>query len=144
MPGLPTCGGRSAKDDKNVISGLLDTNIIIDLLNQKSAAINWSGSVQLQKFAITPIVWMETVEGARDRIERAQIIRFLRQFRIEHSTPQDNNWAMQQFGQFYLSHGVEMTDVMIASVAVRLSVPLYTLNIRHYAPLPDVDERKPY
>lgn len=51
---------------------------------------------------------------------------------------------MLQFGRFYLSHGVEMTDVMIASVAVRLSVPLYTLNIRHYAPLPDVDEHKPY
>jgi predicted nucleic acid-binding protein len=127
-----------------VISGLLDTNIIIDLLNQQNTAINWSASVHLQEFAITPVVWMETVEGARDRIERAQIIRFLRQFRIEHPTPGDNDWAMLQFGRFYLSHGVEMADVMIASVAVRLSVTLFTLNIRHYAPLPDVDERKPY
>jgi len=37
-----------------------------------------------------------------------------------------------------------MADAMIASVAVRLAVPLYTLNIKHYAPLPDVDEQKPY
>lgn len=71
-------------------------------------------------------------------------MRFLRRFHLEHPTPDDNNWAMLQFGRFYLSHGVEMTDVMIASVAVRLSVPLYTLNIRHYAPLPDLDEQKPY
>jgi predicted nucleic acid-binding protein len=41
-------------------------------------------------------------------------------------------------------HGVQFADVMIASVAVRLNVPLYTLNIKHYSPLPDVDERKPY
>jgi predicted nucleic acid-binding protein len=94
--------------------------------------------------AITPIVWMETIQGARDQIERAQIIRFLRQLRIEHPTSDDNNWAMLQFGQFYLSHRIKMSDVMIASVAVRLAVPLYTLNIRHYAPLPKVDEQKPY
>jgi len=51
---------------------------------------------------------------------------------------------MRQFETFHLSHRIEYEDVMIASVAVRLSVPLYTLNIRHYAPLPDVDEQKPY
>ena len=87
---------------------------------------------------------METVEGARNNAERARIVRFLRQFYMEHPTSDDNNWAMLQFSRFYLSHKIDMQDIMIASVAVHLAVPLYTLNIKHYAPLPDVDERHPY
>lgn len=125
-------------------SGILDTTIIIDLLNQTNAALRWGTSTQLRDLMITPIVWMETVQGAHDKVERIRIIHFLHQFQIEHPTSSDNDWAMRQFGQFFLSHGIGMMDIMIASVAVRLAIPLYTLNIKHYAPLPDVDERKPY
>jgi predicted nucleic acid-binding protein len=63
---------------------------------------------------------------------------------MEHPTPDDNHWAMLQFSRYYLSHNIEMQDIMIASVAARLAVPLYTLNIKHYAPLPGVDEQRPY
>lgn len=33
---------------------------------------------------------------------------------------------------------------MIASIAVRLHVPLYTRNVKHFAPLPNLDEQQPY
>ncbi len=87
---------------------------------------------------------MEIIQGARNSIERAQYVRFLRQFTVEHPTPDDNRWAMRQFAQFHLSHGIEMADVMIASVAAHFEIPLYTLNLRHYLPLPGVDVRRPY
>lgn len=83
-------------------------------------------------------------QGAQNNRELLELTRFLRQFYIEHPTIADNNWTMRQFGRFNLSHKIDMADVMIASVAVRLAVPLYTLNIRHYEPLPDVDEQRPY
>jgi len=127
-----------------LIKAVLDTNILVHLLRQHPPAVNWFQGLGKQQLALTPIVWIETVRGARNTSERAQIIRFLRQFYIEHPTIDDNNWAMLQFSRFFLSHGTDFEDVLIASVAVRLSVPLYTLNIRHFAPLPDVDERKPY
>ena len=124
----------------------LDTNIIIDLLRGLPAAVNWqqAQSNNRLRLAITPVVWLETVEGAENRVERAQAIRFLRKFRVEHPTPDDNNWAMHQFAQYHLSHSVDFPDVMIASVAVRLNVPLYTLNIKHYAPLPNLNDIRPY
>ncbi len=123
---------------------ILDTSVIVDYFRQNHDAKNWFQNLKRQHPAITPVVWMETVQGARDKVERAQIIRFLHQFHVEHPTQADNNWAMLQLAQFNLSHGVELADVMIASVAVRLSVPLYTLNIKHYTPLPSVNERRPY
>lgn len=97
-----------------------------------------------QKLIITPIVWMEIVQGARNAKERAQLMRFLRQFQIEHSTESDHRWAMRQLAQFHLSHSVEIADVLIASVAVRLDIIIYTLNIKHYAPLPNIKAQLPY
>jgi len=127
-----------------VIDALLDTSIVIDLLRGFPAATNWFQTLGRQRLAITPVVWMETVQGASDKVKRAHAIRFLRQFHIEHPTEDDNRWAMRQLAQFCLSHGIHLEDVMIASVAARLSTPVYTINLKHFAPLPGVDANRPY
>jgi predicted nucleic acid-binding protein len=127
-----------------VIDAILDTSVVIDLLRGREPAARWFSTLGRQRPAITPVVWMEAVQGATDATKRAQAIRFLRQFFVEHPTADDNRWAMRQLGRYYLSHGAHLQDVMIASVAVRLSVPLYTLNLRHYLPLPGVQALRPY
>lgn len=127
-----------------VTDAIVDTSILIDLLRAFLPATEWFSGLGRQRVAITPVVWMETVQGAINREKRAQAIRFLRQFRIEHPTEDDNRWAMRQTASFHLSHGVQLQDTMIASVAARLAVPLYTTNLKHFQPLPAVDARKPY
>jgi predicted nucleic acid-binding protein len=126
-----------------VTDAVLDTSVIVDYLRQKTIAQSWFLQNQRKRLVITPIVWMETVEGARNGIERDQILRFLKQFPIEHTTEDDNRWAMRQFARIHLGYGAELTDVMIAAVAVRLNVPLYTLNIKHYVAL-NVNAVRPY
>jgi predicted nucleic acid-binding protein len=127
-----------------VIDAILDTSILIDLLRAFPSATDWFVSLGRQRLAITPVVWMETIQGATDGVKRAQAIRFLRQFHIEHPTEDDNRWAMRQTASFHLSHGIQLQDAMIASVAARLAVPLYTTNLKHFQPLPSVDAKKPY
>lgn len=127
-----------------VTDAILDTSILIDLLRAFPPATSWFAGLGRQRLAITPVVWMETIQGATDQIKRAQAIRFLRQFRIEHPTEDDNRWAMRQTASFHLSHGVHLQDAMIASVAARLAVPLYTANLKHFQPLPSVNASKPY
>jgi predicted nucleic acid-binding protein len=127
-----------------VTDAILVTNIIVDILNGFQPALLWFADIAEQHLAITSIVWMETVEGARNLPEQKKIIDLLTGFKIEHSTQTDDEWAMEQFAKFHLSHGLEFQDAMIASVSIRLSVPPYTQNMKHFAPLPGVDERKPY
>ena len=127
-----------------VISGIVDTSVIVDYLRGYKPAKDWFEAQATQVLAVTPVVWLETVQGASNKVERDRAIRFLQQFQMEHPLPTDNEWAMKQLAQYFLSHGVQFPDVMIASVAVRLRIPLYTKNTRHFAPLPDVDERQPY
>lgn len=127
-----------------VTDAILDTSILIDLLRAYPPAAEWFSGRGRLRLAITPVVWMETVQGATDSARRAQAIRLLRQFRIEHPTEDDNRWAMRQAARFHLSHNIHLQDVMIASVAVRLAVPLYTTNLKHFEPLPSLDVRRPY
>jgi predicted nucleic acid-binding protein len=127
-----------------VIDAILDTSVVIDLLRGFEPAARWFSHLGSQRLAITPVVWMETVQGATDATKRAQAVRFLRQFSVEHPTPDDNRWAMLQLGRFHLSHGIHLQDVMIASVAARLALPLYTLNLKHYEPLPGLRVVRPY
>ncbi len=127
-----------------VSDAILDTSVVIDLLRGFQPAKDWFESMGRQRLAITPVVWMETVQGARDGARRAQAIRLLRRFRVEHPTEDDNRWAMRQTARFHLSHGVQLQDAMIASVAVRLAVPLFTTNLKHFLPLPSLDTQKPY
>lgn len=127
-----------------VIDAILDTSVLIDLLRAFQPATVWFAGLGRQRVAITPVVWMETVQGATDGARRAQAIRLLRKFRIEHPTEDDNRWAMRQLAHFHLSHSIQAQDAMIASVAVRLAVPVYTTNLKHFQPLPAIDARKPY
>ncbi|HEX3125815.1 MAG TPA: PIN domain-containing protein [Thermoanaerobaculia bacterium] len=127
-----------------VTDAILDTSILIDLLRAFPPATDWFSGLGRQRVAITPVVWMETVQGATNREKRAQAIRFLRRFSIEHPTADDNRWAMRQTATFHLSHGIQLEDTMIASVAARLAVPLYTTNLKHFLPLPSVNAKKPY
>ena len=127
-----------------VIDAIVDTGVLIDYLRKDEAARQWFKRVSDLNLGITPVVWMETVQGATDKQKRDQIISFLHQFRLEHPTKDDNLWAMRQVARFSLGYGIRFPDAMIASVTVRLGVPLYTLNIKHYAPLPGVDARRPY
>lgn len=127
-----------------VSDAILDTSVLIDLLRAFPPATEWFAGLGRQRMGITPVVWMETVQGATDRAKRAQAIRFLSRFRVEHPTEDDNRWAMRQTARFHLSHSIHLQDAMIASVAARLAVPLYTTNLRHFEPLPSVDASKPY
>lgn len=117
---------------------------VIDILAKHSPAISWFLNAGNQQLGIIPITWLETIRGARNKYELNQIIEFLKQFDLEYPTIVDNNWAMSQYSQFYLSHGIDWEDCMIASVAVRLSLPLYTRNTKHFSILPNLDLRQPY
>ncbi|MDZ4764186.1 MAG: PIN domain-containing protein [Chloroflexota bacterium] len=127
-----------------MIEGILDTNIIIDLLHLIPSALMWGNSVVSNTFAVTSIVWFETMNGARNKVELARTIKFISRFPIEPTIAVDEDWARAQFIQYQLNHGVEYQDSMIAAIAVRLNIPLYTRNTRHFAVLPNLDLGQPY
>lgn len=114
-------------------SGIADTNILIDLHRNNPAAKAWFA--QYQDIAITVITWLEVMEGSRGKAGQAHDLQIIAQFSFEYLTHADQQWAMSQVLKYRLSHGVSFKDCLIASVAYRVQVPLYTMNVKDFLPL---------
>ncbi len=92
---------------------------------------------QTQRLSVTPISWMEAVEGSSSKANLAQAKVVLNKFDVVYLTSSDQHWAMERLEQFQFSHHIDMTDCLIASVAYRLQVPLYTHNLKDMTPMVD-------
>lgn len=125
------------------MSGLLDTTVIIDLLRGYQPAVAWLRS-QSEQLGLSPVVWLEVIEGAANRVDQEKAVRLLSHFnRIEVSAV-DFDWAIRESLVFRLSHNIDMMDCLIAASAHRLERSLFTCNLKHFRPLIGPLAVKPY
>lgn len=125
-----------------MVAGILDTSVIVDLLRLHRPASSWL-SRQL-RLGVSPIVWLEIIEGARDSRALSQAVRLLHHFTRLELLPADVDWAIEQALQFKLSHNIGSDDCLIAATAHRLGVPLYTTNLKHFLPILGPLAQRPY
>jgi predicted nucleic acid-binding protein len=116
-----------------MIDAILDTTVVLHLFRKYQSALNWFNNQQYYGVAVN--VWLEVMEGANNKANQAQCKAILSQFETVYLTPSDQQWAMQQIKRFQFSHHIGMNDCLIASVAYRLQVPLYTHNLKDMTPM---------
>lgn len=125
-----------------MVNGLLDTTVLVDLLRAYPPAGDWlSKQVSL---GVSPVVWLEIIEGAEDKRAQVRAIGLLQRFERVEVLTEDFDWAIQQALRFKLSHSINMTDCLIASTVRRLNVPIFTSNLKHFEPLLGELAQKPY
>lgn len=127
-----------------MVAAFLDTAILVDLLRNYSPALVWKNTQTGNVFGITPLVYMEIVEGVSNKQMQQNAIKFLLQFQMVYLTETDQRWAVQTHSTYHLSHSTGFSDCLIASVPYRLQVPLYTHNLKHLVPLLGALAQKPY
>jgi predicted nucleic acid-binding protein len=125
-----------------VVTALLDTNIVIDLLNGYPPATQWL--LTQTGLALTRSVWLEVIEGVENKIEMGQTTTFLDTFGLIELAESDFDWATQQLIRYKLSHNVDAFDCLIAAPSYRLQLPLFTCNLKHFAPLLGKLAQEPY
>jgi hypothetical protein len=124
------------------VTGLLDTAVLVDILRAFPPASTWLSAQD--RLGVSPVVWLEIIEGAENARDQARALDLLRHFeRIEMSAG-DFDWAIQQALRFRLSHNVDMMDCLIASNAQRLGIPLFTRNLKHFQPMIGGLAQRPY
>jgi predicted nucleic acid-binding protein len=84
------------------------------------------------------------MQGASNKANQVQCKLLLGQFDYLYPTSADQQWAMQQLERFQFSHHIGKEDCLIASVAYRLQLPLYTHNLKDMIPLIGSLAVKPY
>ena len=126
------------------MDALLDTSILVELLRNRTAALAWAANNSSQKLGVPVLVKMELVQGVQNQREFTLLDNLLADHEIVFLQPSDCAWAAEQHSHFRLSHDIGILDTLIASSAMRLKVPIYTLNVRHFSILPDVQAIQPY
>jgi predicted nucleic acid-binding protein len=124
-------------------TAIVDTTVVLHLFRRYAPCLIWYDSIA-EPLAITPITWMEVMEGAGSKTKQSACLSVLSQFDLIHLTASDQNWAMQQMATYRLSHGTSAGDCFIAAVAFRVRVPLYTHNLKDLIPLIGELAVKPY
>ena len=84
------------------------------------------------------------MEGARSKANQNYSRSILDQFDTLYLSSTDQQWAMEQLERFQFSHHIGAEDCLIASVAYRLQLPLYTHNLKDMSPLIGNLAAKPY
>ena len=114
--------------------GIVDTNILVFLLRGYEPAHEWLRQ-QPEQLAITPIVWMEIMQGSQSKKRQEASLALLDQFEMVPMVQDDLEWSMRQLGRLGAAYTIDMMDYLIASVCIRLEVPIITLNLKHMIPL---------
>ena len=122
---------------------IADTTVVVHLYRRYTPALTWYGSLS-QPLGITPITWLEVMYSAGSKAKQAVCKALLNQFDLVYLTSVDQNWAMQQMESYRLSHGVTTDDCLIAAVAHRLQLPLYTHNLKDMTPMVGELAVRPY
>src|SRR5689334_20705299 len=116
-----------------MIDAIVDTTVVIHLYRKYQPAIVWFNNQQ--RYGVTATSWLEVMTGASNKEMQAQCKYLLSQFDLLYPTASDQQWAMQQLEHFQFSHHIGKDDCLIASVAYRLQLPLYTHNLKDMTPL---------
>lgn len=93
---------------------------------------------------MSPVVWLEVIEGATNKLDQKRAVQLLARFERVEVAPTDFDWAIRRALALRLSHNIDMMDCLIAASAHRLGLPLFTRNFKHFQPLIGQLAPKPY
>jgi predicted nucleic acid-binding protein len=125
------------------VIGFLDTAIVVDILRDHPPAVSWL-QAQQEPFGLSPVVWLEVIEGAANKLDQKRAVQLLERFERVEVAPRDFDWAIRSALALRLSHNIDMMDCLIAASAYRLGLPLFTRNFKHFQPLIGLLALKPY
>jgi predicted nucleic acid-binding protein len=123
---------------------LLDTSILVDVLRGYKPARDWIASIPQSARFVSVITAAELLSGCRNQTEQRAIDRELTLYQTTWVDEAISQAALQMYRRFHLSHGVEFLDCLSAATATERNVQIATLNLKHFAPLPDLSVKKPY
>ncbi len=86
----------------------------------------------------------ELLAGCRTRTEQRVVEREIDLYEIIWITEEISQTALEFYQRFHLSHGVGFLDCVIAATASENGLCLATLNLKHFAPFPNLQVERPY
>jgi predicted nucleic acid-binding protein len=124
---------------------LVETTILVDFLRRSVPAADYLDATRARANLICSVVTKaELIVGSRTRAELRAIDQLLARFELESITTGDSVRGLILLRKFYHARGVGFHDCLLGAAAIRLRVPVATLNEKHFRALPGVKVIRPY
>lgn len=123
--------------------GLMDTDILVDLLRGHRPAIEWLNSLETLP-ALSGLALMEAIQGCRNGAEVRRIRKLVSPLELHWPTATDCNGALALFSRLSLSGGLGLIDSLIATTALGRGEILYSFNAKHFKAVPGLAVEQPY
>ena len=114
-------------------TGLVDSSVLVDVLRGYPAGVVWLS--HQNTLGIPRATLLELVEGTSDKRGYRAVLKLVGQLEMIETTESDLIWATDMLSLYRHSHNVDSFDCMIAAAAVRLGLPIYTRNLKHFTVL---------
>ena len=122
---------------------LVDTDVWIDFLRGVPEAVDFVEQLP-DIVCISAISVAELYAGVREGKERevlGDLLTSLKIISLDDVGAAHGGLIRRDFGK---SHGVGLSDAMIAAMALQHDCQLFTLNVKHYPALPKAQVTRPY
>ncbi len=123
-----------------MIDYLIDTNVLIRILK---------GDLALKKFvenlsaAIDSVIYLELIQGAKDKKEVTEIEKYLQRFTIFHFSENVSKQAILLIRIYSKSHGLMLPDAIVAATCLENDLTLLTFNVRDFRFIKNLKILKP-
>jgi predicted nucleic acid-binding protein len=119
---------------------LIDTDVLIDysrgIEKTKGILKNLEPNYNL---AISVVTQLELMVGCENKADFKSLQKFLSNFEIIQLSKSTSEKAVDLFKKYRLSHGVLIPDMLIASTALTLEIPLLSKNRKDFRFINELD-----
>ncbi len=117
---------------------LVDTNIFIEIYRGRNNFIEVLESIGTSQILVSHVTLAELFFGARNSRELNTLEKDLSQFQQIPISDEVSNLAVDLIKRYSLSHNLSLPDALIASTALTVDAQLYTLNLKDFRFIPDL------
>jgi tRNA(fMet)-specific endonuclease VapC len=114
---------------------LVDTCIFIDIFRGNRQLYQ---DLLKQKVFVNSIVYMELIQGSRDKVELKKIEKFLEKLQIIEVNQKISRKSLELMKKYSLSCGLLIPDAIIAASAIIKHFPLWTFNRKDFKFIDDL------
>ena len=122
---------------------LWDTNILIEFYKGNPTVTDALQTIGVPELAISVVTTGELFYGAKDKRELHKIQKHLA---LLTQIPLDADISVRFLSlleEYALSHKLSVPDALIAATALSNNIPLYTLNIKDFQFIPNLQLHRP-
>ncbi len=121
----------------------LDSDVLIDYMRSFPPSLEWLDN-QDQTIIISVFTCFELYTGCLNKIEIQKLEKTFKRMNIHWPDEETSVKAMDSFKEFHISHGIGVFDCLIGHSALKLAMPIYSFNEKHYKKIPGLKVIKPY